>query len=60
MNKYVCIAELLDVMGQAIDDGDWKINGLCDPRYAMDQAEIILRENGWTKNGIDGHWQKAP
>lgn len=54
-----CIADLLDLMTVAIERGDWKVDGACDPDMAIERAANILRSNGWTKNGIDGFWQKT-
>ena len=59
MNKEQCIANLLETMQQAIDSGDWKVDGACDPDVFMRQAEYVLRSSGWTQNAIDGHWQNA-
>lgn len=59
MNKNTCIANLLEIMQEAIKSGDWKVDGACDPDWAMLQAEYVLRSSGWTKNSIDGNWQHA-
>ena len=59
MNKEQCIANLLETMQQAIESGDWTVDGACDPDVFMRQAEYVLRSSGWTQNAIDGHWQNA-
>jgi hypothetical protein len=28
--------------------------------WAVSTAELYLQQREWTRNSIDGHWQKAP
>lgn len=53
------IAGLVNCMKQAIQSGDWKVDGACDPDTDLMRAEHYLRKRGWTENSIDGHWQDA-
>jgi len=48
------IVALLECIYQAIDSGDWKVDGACDPDSEISRAEYFLRKSGWTKDGITG------
>lgn len=58
MNTESIIAELLNVMQHAIDSGDWRVDGACDPDSAIEYAALTLRSRGWTQNSIDGSWMR--
>lgn len=45
----VCLSELLDVVNAAIANGDWNVDGRCDPDMAIRMAEKIVSD----KNGCD-------
>ena len=57
--KNEIIAELWNAMTMAIENGDWKVDGRCDPVMIMDEAESELMRAGWTMNGIDGLMQNC-
>ena len=59
MDKNQCIANLIEIMEKAIESGDWRVDGACDPDWAIEQAKYVLRQGGWTQNSIDGGWQYA-
>jgi hypothetical protein len=59
LDKEQCIANLLEAMEQAIKSGDWKVDGACDPDWAIAQAKYVLRESGRTQNSIDASWMIA-
>ena len=46
MNKNQCIANLIEIMEKAIESGDWKVDGSCDPVFAIEQAKHVLRQSG--------------
>lgn len=60
MFEYDIIADLLDCMERAIKSGDWHVDDACDPDSAMFRAEAFLKQRGWSRNAIDGRWQKCP
>lgn len=52
MNKdKQIIVELLELMDQAIDNGDWNVDGRCDPELSMIRATNYLLDKGidWRK-----------
>lgn len=51
-------AELLELIRHAIDAGDWKVDGACDPDSAIEYASAVLRSRGWTENSVDGSWMR--
>jgi hypothetical protein len=52
------LASLLDVVERAIQSGDWKVDGACDPATVIKQAESCLISKGYYRNSIDGSWQR--
>lgn len=57
-NELGVLADLLNVIEQAIEDKDWVVDGACDPDFAMQRAKHILVMNGFYRNSIDGEWQR--
>lgn len=57
MNPIRLLAAAHDLMTAAIESGDWKIDGACDPDSTLRSIEGMLRDAGWVQNSIDGHWQ---
>lgn len=43
------IYDLLSVMCSAINDGDWKVDGACDPDAVIHRAAIALINEGMTE-----------
>jgi len=56
MNSNEIIADLLECMKAAINSGDWKVDGACDPDSSIRFAEQYLKRNGWGRNSIDNQW----
>lgn len=54
------IAILLKVMQSAIDAGDWKVYGACDPTRAMEHATSLLHSRGWRKDILSGSYWEPP
>lgn len=48
------IAELVEVVEAAIKDGDWVVDGACDPSLTLDRANSLLCERGYSRDGITG------
>lgn len=57
VNAHAALADLLNVVEQAIKSGDWKVDGACDPDWSMQRAEECLKENEYRRNSISGEWQ---
>lgn len=46
-HAVICLSELLDVVNAAIANGDWKVDGRCDPDMAIRVAgAIVSNANG--------------
>ena len=41
---------LVDAVEQAIEFGDWKVDGRCDPDMALSCARDLLFDNGYEKS----------
>lgn len=54
MSAEWLIVDLLECIRSAIDSGDWKVDGACDPDAAITKAEEHLYSLGWRKDGITG------
>ena len=52
------LAGLLQIVCAAIEIGDWKVDGRCDPDTELHRAAQALRNRGWTQNSIDDSWIK--
>lgn len=52
MDEKEIIADLINVMEEAIRSGDWIVDGACSPSSAMDRAEHFLRGCGYVRNSI--------
>lgn len=52
MGKEQCIVNLVAVIEQAIKSGDWKVDGACDPDWAIEQAKYVLRQSGLVQNSM--------
>jgi hypothetical protein len=46
------IASLLQAMEAAIESGDWKVDGACDPDCVMARAVEHLSKRGYVRDGI--------
>lgn len=46
---------LYEVSRGAIKRGDWNVDGACDPDMAMNRAEQVLINRGWSLDG-NGEW----
>ncbi len=58
MNAEIkALAYLLNTVEAAIQSGDWKVDGACDPDLAIKWAEICLNDAGYTQ--IDGEWKRG-
>ena len=55
-NLCDALARLVETTEKAIESGDWKVDGACDPDADLERARYVLRRNGWTQNSIDGSW----
>ena len=53
------IADLVNCMKQAVESGDWIVDGACDPDSVIQRAEYHLRSAFYTENSVDGHWQAS-
>ncbi len=52
MTRIEHIANLVNIMQQAIKSGDWKVDGACDPDTYLSIAEARLEQEGCIhKNG---------
>ncbi|NDB58103.1 hypothetical protein EB001_06635 [bacterium] len=45
MTLYEALKELVEVVEQAIENGDWKVDGACDPDMALFSAKQVLNDN---------------
>ena len=50
------LARLVETVERAIESGDWKVDGACDPDSDLEYARHVLRSRGWVQNSIDGCW----
>ena len=48
------LRELVEGVNQAIENGDWKVDGRCDPDMVLTRAESILLKCGYRKDGLTG------
>lgn len=53
------LADLLSVVEQAIESGDWKVDGACDPDASIQRSIHCLEGLGFHRNGISGEWQRG-
>ncbi len=58
-NPCNALARLVETVEQAIESGDWKVDGACDPDSDLEYARATLRRNGWRQNSIDESWMEA-
>ena len=56
INPCDALARLVETTEKAIESGDWKVDGACDPDSDLEYARHVLRRHGWTQNRIDGSW----
>lgn len=50
------IMNLLEAIEDAIESGDWKVDGASDPDSLITYAHKYLRSRGYVQNSIDGSW----
>jgi len=48
------LRELVEGVNQAIENGDWKVDGRCDPDMVLTRAETILLNCGYRKDELTG------
>ena len=53
------IADLIECIELAIERGDWKVDGACDPDIALARAKQTLKLRGWVENSVDGSYMRA-
>ena len=59
MEQIENIKELIEIMETAINSGDWRVDGACDPEMAMRRAQQLLRDSGYERDGLTGEeWIK--
>lgn len=54
MTQLQMISQLVELMEAAIRSGDWKVDGACDPDMLLSEAEDMLRDAGYTRDGLTG------
>ncbi len=52
------LVSLVECVESAIDSGDWKVDGACDPSLFIDVACALLRDAGYVRNSIDNSFYK--
>ena len=52
------IADLLEVMGAALNELEWQVTEENSPYAAIDRAEILLTRAGWTRDKRTNVWVK--
>ena len=55
-HALTALARLLETVEQAIESGDWKVDGTCDPDATITYAKHVLQSDGWRQNSIDESW----
>lgn len=53
------LQDLLEAVEAAIQAGDWKVDGACDPDSAIEWAISELTKAGYHRNGVSGEWQRG-
>lgn len=48
------LAQLVETVEQAIQNGDWKVDGRCDPEIILHHAEAVLKKHGYRRDGLTG------
>jgi hypothetical protein len=54
MEHIEIIKDLVEIIKQAIESGDWKVDGACDPDLALYRAEKALVAEGYRLDGLTG------
>lgn len=58
MKPDFVIVDLLNCIHCAIESGDWKVDGACDPDAIINRAEKYLFSDGWCKDEETGRYLK--
>ena len=54
MTEIEIIRDLLELVKEAINAGDWNVDGDCDADEAIEQAETALKRAGYRLDGLTG------